>query len=120
MANPNIASISSILGATAYSTPANTSAADLLVNGQASGKVYKINTIYAANINGNTADIDVIINDSGGTDRYLAKDMMVVGKSTQIVVSKDTYIYLGENETLKVRTNTASYITFMVSYEEMS
>ena len=45
---------------------------------------------------------------------------MVVGKSTQIVVSKDTYIYLGENETLKVRTNTASYITFMVSYEEMS
>ena len=71
MANPNIVNVTSILGKTAYVTPANTSANVLLSNAASSGEVLKINQIVAANVDGTSAvDCTVTINTAaagGGT-----------------------------------------------------
>ena len=50
MAAPNIVNISSLIGKTTYLTPSVTTAVVLLPNAAASGKVYKINQILAANV----------------------------------------------------------------------
>jgi hypothetical protein len=55
MANPNIVSVTSILGNTTFLTPSDTSANTLLSNAASSGNVLKINQIVAANVNGTSA-----------------------------------------------------------------
>mgnify|MGYP003667887303 CR=1 FL=1 len=55
MANPNIVAVTSILGVTTYLTPSGTSAVVLLPNAASSGKVFKINQIVAANVDGSSA-----------------------------------------------------------------
>ena len=55
MANPNIVAVTSILGVTTYLTPSGTSAVVLLPNAAGSGKVFKINQIVAANVDGSSA-----------------------------------------------------------------
>ena len=66
MANPNIAAASSILGNTTYLTPSGTTAVVLLNNTSSSGKVFKINQIVAANVNGtNAVDTTVSIYSNG-------------------------------------------------------
>jgi len=55
MANPNIVSVASIYGETAYLIPAATTSKILLPNTSTSGKVYKINQIVAANVDGSSA-----------------------------------------------------------------
>ena len=55
MANPNIVNVTSIYGTTTYYTPSGTSAVVLLANAASSGKVYKINQIVCANVNGSAA-----------------------------------------------------------------
>ena len=52
MANPNIVSVTSILGKTDYLIPAGTTALVLLPNAASSGNVLKINQIVAANVDG--------------------------------------------------------------------
>jgi predicted membrane protein len=65
MANPNIVSVTSILGNTTFLTPADTTANVLLSNAASSGDVLKINQIVAANVNGTSAvDTTVAINNA--------------------------------------------------------
>ena len=47
MANPNIAALTTINGATTYYTPSGTTAVVLLPNAASSGHVYRINQIIA-------------------------------------------------------------------------
>jgi len=66
MANPNIVNVTSILGTTTYYTPTGTAAVVLLPNAAASGTVFKINQIVAANVNGTSAvDTTVSIYSNG-------------------------------------------------------
>ena len=55
MANPNILAATTAYGTTTYYTPSGTTAVVLLANAASSGKVYKINQIVAANVNGSAA-----------------------------------------------------------------
>ena len=55
MANPNIVAVTSILGVTTYLTPSVDTAVVLLPNAASSGKVFKINQIVAANVDGSSA-----------------------------------------------------------------
>ena len=65
MANPNIVSVTSILGNTTFLTPSDTSANVLLSNAASSGDVLKINQIVAANVNGSSAvDTTVAVNNA--------------------------------------------------------
>ena len=119
MAAPNLKNPTTITGKTArYAVTA--SLASVLANGAASGKVFKINSIFCANVDGaNPADISVSIYD-GSTDRYLAKTISVPADATQIISTKETYFYLEEGDSIRAVANAASDLELVIGYEDIS
>ena len=124
MANPNIVSVTSILGNTTFVTPANTSANVLLSNAASSGDVLKINQIVAANVNGTSAvDTTVAVNNAAagaGTSFPVVSTVSVPADASIIVTDKTTAIYLMENQSIVVTSGTASGISYTISYEAIS
>ena len=131
MANPNIVNVTTIYGTTTYYTPSGTSAVVLLANAASSGKVYKINQIVAANVNGSAAvnaTVSIYTNGavaqgsapSGGTAYPVVSAVSVPASASLICVDKTTAIYLMEGTSISVTSGTASGITFSISYEDIS
>ena len=124
MANPNIVSVTSILGNTTFLTPANTSANTLLSNAASSGNVLKINQIVAANVNGSSAvDTTVAItnqDDGAGTAFPIVSTVSVPADASLIVVDKTTAIYLMEDQSIVVTSGSADDIAYTISYEAIS
>ena len=131
MANPNIVAVTSILGVTTYLTPSATTAVALLPNAASSGKVFKINQIVAANVDGSSA-VDTTVSlytngavaqgsaPSGGTAFPIVSTISVPADASLIAVDKTTAIYLMEGTSISVTSGTASKITYSISYEEIS
>lgn len=128
MANPNIAALTSLRGATTYLTPSGTTAVVLLPNAANSNQVFRINQITAANVNGtNAVDATVSIYTngavaqgsapSGGTAFPIASTISVPADASLVVVDKTTSIYLMEGTSITVTSGTANGITYTVSYE---
>jgi hypothetical protein len=131
MANPNIVNVTSILGETTYLTPSATTSVVLLPNAASSGKVYKINQIVAANVDGSSAvntSVDIYTNGavaqgsapSSGTAYPIVSTVSVPADASLIVADKTTAIYLMENTSIAVTSGTASKITYTISYEIIS
>ncbi len=123
MANPNIVSVASIYGKTVYDTDIAASAASLVSNAASSGKIYKINSLIIANIDGtNSADITVTLRNAAGGTTYstIANTVAVPADATLIIVSKDTSIYLEEDMSLYVLASAAGDLSATCSYEEIS
>lgn len=131
MANPNLFAASNAYGTTTYLTPSGTTAVVLLPNAASSGKVFKINQIVAANVNGTSAvnaTVSVYTNGavaqgsapSGGTAYPIASAISVPATASLIVVDKTTAIYLMEGTSISVTSGTANGITYSISYEDMS
>jgi len=131
MANPNIVNVTTIFGKTTYLTPSATTAVVLLPNAAASGKVFKINQIVAANVNGSAA-VDTTVSiysngavaqgsaPSGGTAYPVASTISVPADASLIVTDKTTAIYLEEGNSITVTSGTASGITYSISYEDIA
>ena len=119
MAAPNLKNPTTITGKTVrYAVTA--SLASVLANGAASGKVFKINSIFCANVDGtNAADISVSIYD-GSTDFYLAKTVTVPADATQIISTKETYFYLEEGDSIRAVANAADDLELIIGYEDIS
>ena len=131
MANPNIVNVSTIYGTTTYYTPSGTSAVVLLANAASSGKVYKINQIVCANVNGSAAvnaTVSVYTNGAvaqgsapaGGTAYPIVSTVSVPASASLIAVDKSTAVYLMEGTSITVTSGTASGITYTISYEDIS
>ena len=123
MANPNIVSVASIYGKTVYDTDVATSAASLVSNAASSGKIFKINSLIIANIDGSSsADITVTLRNAAGSSTYstLASTIAVPNDATLVVISKDTAIYLEEDMSLYVQASAAGDLSATCSYEEIS
>jgi hypothetical protein len=131
MANPNIVAVTTIYGTTTYFTPTGTTAVVLLANTASSGKVYKINQIVCANVDGtNAVDCTVSIYSngavaqgsapSGGTAYPIVSTVSVPADASLIVVDKTTAIYLMEGTSISITSGTASKLTFSISYEDIS
>jgi hypothetical protein len=124
MANPNIVSVTSILGNTTFLTPADTAANVLLSNAASSGNVLKINQIVAANVNGSSAvDTTVAItnqDDGAGTAFPIVSTVSVPADASLIVVDKTTAIYLMEDQSIVVTSGSADDIAYTISYEAIS
>ena len=125
MANPNIVSVTSILGGNAGFNLTNTLTATLItVDAE---KLVKINRITCANVDGSSsADLDLFIDGLGsgasgvtttGQDAtvYLAKTVTVPADTTLVVL--DTPIYLMEGDILKGGASAASDLDLFISYE---
>lgn len=124
MAAPNIVAVATITAKTTYATPSNTSANVLLANAASSGKVFKVNMIIAANVDGTSAyDTTVAVNTAAagsGTSYPLASTVSVPPDASLIVSDKSTAFYLEEDKSIVVTSSTASKIAYTVSYEELS
>jgi len=126
MAAPNIVDVTSIYGKTAYVTPSDTSENILLANTAASGKVFKINQIVVANVDGSSAaDATVAYNTAdggtadGGTSYPIISTVSVPADASIIAVDKNTSLYLEEDRSIVVTSGTASDLTYTISYEEI-
>tara|TARA_Y100000004_G_C8823866_1_gene373170 strand:+ start:219 stop:587 length:369 start_codon:yes stop_codon:yes gene_type:complete len=119
MAAPNIVNVSSIFGKTVSATLNTTTTTDILTC--PSDKVLKINTIICANIDGtNNVDVTVYFYDSSaGTRKHLADVITVPAKSTLVVISKDTSIYLEESDQIEAGASANSDCDIVISYEEL-
>jgi len=117
MANPNIAQTASILGRTELQA-VTTSATAIATNGAASNKVFKVNALYVANVDGvNSADVTVDIFRSS-TAYKIAHTVAVPADSTLDVISKS--LYLEEGDALRLTASANSDLEAVCSYEEIS
>lgn len=124
MANPNIVNVAAIYGNTSTISLTTTSAFELVSNAASSGKVYKINSIVVANVDGTTA-ADITINiysaaSLGGTATAIASTISVPADSTLVVTDKTTTFYLLENKSIGAIAGTASDLIVTTSWEEIN
>ncbi len=121
MANPNIVNVTSILGETTYAALTTTLTTVLLANSAASGKVYKVNSIMVANVDGtNAADVTVDINTAaggGGTSYALASTISVPADATLTLVDKNSSFYLMEDKSIVGGASANGDLEIVISYE---
>jgi hypothetical protein len=124
MANPNIVNVTSIFGKSTTLALTTTVGTVLLANAAASGKVFKINTILASNVDGtNDGAVTIAFNtDAGGTgtSTELASTITVPADASLVVVGKENGFYLEENKSIVGNANAASTIEVLISYEDIS
>jgi hypothetical protein len=127
MANPNLVNVSAIYGNTSttlLSTTATPFATALISNASGSGKVYKVNSIVVANVNG-TAAADITINiysaaSLGGTATAIASTISVPADATLIVTDKNSTFYLLEDKSVGAVAGTANALVVTCSWEEIN
>ena len=120
MANPNIVNVSNILGKT-VGAAVSTSLAALVTNSSGSGQIYKINSLIISNVDGtNAADITVEFYDNQANGYKLASTITVPADATLVVISKETAIYLEENDSIRVQASATGDLQAVCSYEIIS
>ena len=130
MSAPNIVNVATITAKTFYDALADTNLTSLVLNAASSGKVIKINSLTAANVDGtNAASVDVSYHPStttavgstvSSTGYHICKTVTVPADATLVVISKDTALYMEESSVLAIKASAANDIDFVVSYEEIS
>ena len=124
MANPNIVNVAAIYGNSAQVSLTTTSATQIVSNAASSGKVFKINSIVVANVDGaSAADITINIYSAaalGGTAFAIASTISVPADATLIVTDKTTTFYLLENQSIGAVAGTANDLVVNASWEEIN
>jgi hypothetical protein len=127
MANPNIVAVTSIYANTStflISSTADPFATALVSNAASSGKVFKINSIVAANVDGTAAaDISIKIFSAaalGGTGTAIASTISVPPDASLIVTDKTTSFYLLEDRSIGATASAANDIVVTCSWEEIN
>ena len=119
MSNPNIVNVTTIYGNTAVQS-VTTSPAAIVSNSAASGKIYKINSLIVANVDGsNAASITVEVYRSS-TSYYIAKTIPIAANASLVVICKDNGIYLLEGDSIRCTASANSDLQATCSYEEIS
>jgi hypothetical protein len=117
MAAPNIVNVATITGKTAVQA-VGTSATAIVTNSGGSGKVFKVNALYVANVDGSaTADFTVDLFRSS-TAYPIASTISVPADATLDIMSKA--IYLEEGDSLRCTASASGDLVAVCSYEEIS
>jgi hypothetical protein len=123
MANPNIVGITTVFGKTAAIALADTNQTTVLSNAASSEKVFKINSIIVANVDGSSAaDITISYHsedDGGGTEYKIASTVSVAADSTLVVVDKASSIYLEEDKSITATASAGGDLHVICSYEDI-
>ena len=124
MAAPNIVNVATITGKSATVNLTTTNATAVVSNAASSGKVFKVNSLTVANVDGSVAaDITVSYyseDDIGGTATEIVKTVSVPQDSTLVVIDKNTSLYLEEDRSIGATASAANDLKVFVSYEEIS
>ena len=124
MANPNIVNVAAIYGNNSSTSLSTTNATAIVNNPASSGKVFKVNMITVANVDGTSA-ADITISkysqdDLGGTAYPIVSTVSVPADATLIVMDKTTALYLKEDESIGATAGTASDLVVTASWEEIN
>ena len=125
MANPNIVSVNSIFGNTTGIALTTTLTTVLLANGTSSGKVFKIESIMVANVDGtNAADVSIdfhtAANGTAGSSFALAATISIPADATLNLVDKNSTFYLMENQSIIGGASANSDLEVVIAYEDIS
>jgi hypothetical protein len=117
MAAPNIVNVTTIIGKTAVLAITN-SATAIITNSGSSGKVFKVNALYVANIDG-VSNYTLTVDLFRSSVAYKLAHLLVVPAGATIdVISKS--IYLEEGDSLRLTGSTTLKLDGIASYEEIS
>ena len=120
MAAPNIVNVATITAKSA-GLAVTTSATAIVINAASSGKVFKINSLIISNVNGTTAaDITADVYKNQTTSFRIAFTISVPADATLVLISKDTSIYLEENDSIRLTSSANSILEALCSFEEIS
>jgi hypothetical protein len=124
MAAPNIVNVATITGKTVVVDLTSTSATSVVSNAASSGKVFKINSLIVANVDG-TANADITINlysaaALGGTATQICSTVAVPADSSLVVIDKTSGIYLEEDKSIGATAGSSNDLKVICSYEEIS
>ena len=125
MANPNLINVSAVYGNSSNTALSSTSVTSLVSNAASSGKVYKINSIVASNVDGTSA-ADITINvysnatAGSGTAYAVASTISVPADATLIITDKTTSFYLLENQSIGAIAGTSNDLVITASWEELN
>ena len=124
MAAPNIVNVTSIIGKSAVVDLTSTSATSVVSNAAASGKVFKIESLIVANVDGvNAADITINYYSAaalGGTATQIVSTVSVPADSSLVVIDKNTTFYLEEDKSIGATAGSANDLKVLISYEDIS
>ena len=124
MANPNIATATSVLANNAQVSLTATTATQLIANAASSGKVFLVDSIIVANVDGtNACDVTVTRFQSAtntGTAFPIASTISVPADASIIIVGKDNPINLTENESIYVTASAANDLVVDANWKELS
>ena len=124
MANPNIVNVTAIYANNSLTSLTTNTATSIVSNPAGSGKIFKINTIVATNVDGvSSSPITVNLysaNNLLGTAYPIANTIPVPINSTLIIIDKATSIYLKEDQSIGATATAANDIVVIASWEEMN
>ena len=124
MANPNLNSATNVYLNNAQVSLTTTNATQLVSNAASSGKVFLIDSIIVANVEGvNACDVTVTRFNSAtntGTAFPIASTITVPADASLIVVGKDNSINLTENESIYVTASAANDLVVDANWKELS
>ena len=122
MAAPNIVNVATITGITTGKALDTTTTTNLVMNPASSGKVFKINSIVVANVDGSSAaDTSIEFYDSSAAAATrIASAVTVPAKTTLVVVDKNAAFYLEEGDLIRGGASANSDLECLITYEEIS
>ena len=120
MANPNIVGVTAMYGKTAGLAVGASAPVAIVTNAASSGKVYKVNSLTVANINTAAATVNVDVYKNQTTAYRIAYTVTVPANATLVIISRETPIYLEENDSIRLSASVNSYLEAVVSYEDIS
>lgn len=124
MANPNLVNVAAIYGNNSLTSLTTTNATSIVSNAASSGKVFKINSIIVANVDGSTVyPITINVYSAaalGGTAYAIASTIDVPADSSIFILDKNSSIYLKEDQSIGATAGTASKLIVVASWEEIN
>jgi hypothetical protein len=138
MANPNIISVTSIYGNTAYIIPTTSVTSFVAANGittwthngttaltgltPAAGTIHKVGSVVATNVTGTAASCYLAIGNnpvfaSSTAIYYLAYNITVPTGASLVISDKAASFYITENQSLGVFSGTANALHIVASFE---
>ena len=119
MANPNIASLTTINGNTQVQA-VTTSATAIATNPTSSGMILKINSLIISNIHATNAQ-DVTVDLFRSATAYkIISTVSVAADTSFTAIDKTLSIYLLEGDELRLTASTNSILQAVCSFEEIS
>ena len=119
MTAPNIVNVTEIYGSTSAQLMTTTQA-NIVANAANSGKIYKVNSLYVANMHGTAAaDVNVNFMNASNAAFSIASTISVAADSTLVLITKDSSIYLTEGTYIQANANVVSSLHLICSWDEI-